>query len=204
MGFPLHDTLGPRVTTASTSVRQCLAIRDHPEKPIFGPEDAIRDPAYSPTVKASRSIAKAVSWRVVGTLDTLLLSWAVITYIGPLLGRAAESGSENLKTAGYIALTEIGTKITLFFLHERAWARTKWGVGTEDGDRVVSHARTATKTATWRTLASADTVLLALIFTGNIGTAVSIGGIEIFTKLLLYFLHERAWVRIKFGIELQS
>ena len=185
-------------------MRQSLNIRDHPEKPIFGPEDAIRDPAYSPTIKPSRSIAKAVSWRVVGTLDTLLLSWAVITYLGPVLGRAAESGSDNLKTAGYIALTEIGTKIGFFFLHERAWARATWGVRMEVGGRVESHGRTATKTATWRTIASVDTVLLALIFTGNIGTAVSIGGIEIFTKLLLYFLHERVWVRIQFGIELQS
>ena len=185
-------------------MRQCLTMRDHSEKPIFGPEDAIREPVYSPTIKPSRSIAKAVSWRVVGTMDTLLLSWAVITYLGPILGRTAESGTDNLKTAGYIALTEIGTKIVLFFLHERAWTRATWGVRMEDGDRVESHFRTATKTATWRTIASVDTVVLALIFTGNIGTAVSIGGIEIFTKLLLYFLHERVWVRVRFGIELQS
>ena len=185
-------------------MQESIVMRDHPEKPIFGPEDAIRDPAYSPTIKPSRSIAKAVSWRVVGTVDTLLLSWAVITYLGPILGRTAESGGDNVKTAGYIALTEVGTKLVLFFSHERAWARAKWGVRIEEGNRVESHARTATKTATWRSIASTDTVVLALIFTGNIGTAISIGGIEIFTKLFLYFLHERAWVRIRFGIELQG
>lgn len=179
-------------------------MKDHAEKPIFGPEDAIHDPPYSPRIKPARSVAKALSWRIVGTIDTLLLSWAVITYLGPLLGRTAESSGDNLKTAGYIALTEVGTKILLFFLHERAWARAGWGVRIKDGSRVETHGRTATKTATWRVIASTDTFVLALIFTGNVATAVSIGGIEIFTKLFLYFLHERAWVRIRFGIEPQS
>ena len=100
-----------------------------------------------------------------------------------------------------IALTEVGTKLTLYFLHERAWARARWGVRVEDGTRRETHTRTATKTATWRTIASVDTFLLALIFTRNVGTALSIGGIEIFTKLLLYFVHERIWVRLRFGIE---
>jgi uncharacterized membrane protein len=178
-------------------------MHDHPEKPIFGPEDATRDPDYSPTIRPWRSLAKAISWRVIGTIDTLLLSWSVITYLGPILGRAAESGSDNLKTAGYIALTEIGTKLVLYFFHERAWARARWGVEFEDGMRRETHGRTATKTATWRTIASIDTFLLALFFTGNVGTALSIGGIEIFTKLLLYFVHERIWVRIPFGLEHQ-
>jgi uncharacterized membrane protein len=74
-------------------------------------------------------------------------------------------------------------------------------VQVKDGSRVETRSRTATKTATWRTIASLDTFMLALLFTGNVGTAVSIGGIEIFTKLFLYFLHERIWVRIRFGIE---
>ncbi len=179
-------------------------MHDHPEKPIFGPEDATRDPDYSPTIRPWRSVAKALSWRVVGTIDTLLLSWAVITYLGPILGRAAKSGNDSLKIAGYIALTEVGTKLMLYFLHERAWARVRWGVALEDGMRSVTHVRTATKTATWRTIASIDTLVLALIFTGNVGTALSIGGLEIFTKLMLYFVHERIWIRIPLGLDLSE
>jgi hypothetical protein len=38
-----------------------------------------------PKVSAKRSAAKAVSWRIIGTFDTLVLSWLVITYLGPLL-----------------------------------------------------------------------------------------------------------------------
>lgn len=185
-------------------MRYLPIVKDHPEKPIFGPEDATRNPVYPPAIKPWRSIAKAISWRVVGTIDTLLLSWVVITYLGPALGRVAVSSGETLKTAGYIASTEIVTKIVLYFLHERAWVRATWGVSVEDGLRRDSHRRTVTKTATWRAIASSDTFFLALIFTGNVGTALSIGGFEIFTKLFLYFLHERAWVRIPFGIETQN
>jgi len=60
-------------------------MREQPEKPIFGPEDSRLDPKNPPEVKAWRSVAKAVSWRVVGTIDTLILSWLIITYLGPCL-----------------------------------------------------------------------------------------------------------------------
>lgn len=154
-----------------------------------------------PTVTPRRSLAKALSWRVVGSLDTLLLSWLVITFLGPLLGRASESGSDNLRVAGYIALSEVATKLVLFFVHERVWARVRWGEEMTDGGRRESHARTGVKTATWRTTASLDTFLLALLFTRNIGTAFSIGTLEVFTKLFLYYLHERVWLRISFGLD---
>ncbi len=44
-----------------------------------------------------------------------------------------------------------------------------------------------------------DTIVIAFVLTGEIKTAVSIGGIEIFTKMFLYFLHERIWNMIKWG-----
>ncbi|MGB0505860.1 MAG: DUF2061 domain-containing protein [Pikeienuella sp.] len=174
-----------------------------PEKPIFGPEDPRLDPPNPPDVKPWRSLAKAVSWRVVGTLDTLLLSWVIITFLGPLLGlNEGASHGDNLQTATYIALTEVATKMVIYFLHERAWARVKWDVGvTEEGHRREGPRRSGVKTGTWRVLASLDTFLLALLFTGNVGTAISIGGFEIITKLVLYYFHERAWSRVKFGLE---
>ena len=43
-------------------------------------------------------------------------------------------------------------------------------------------------------------MVLGLIFTGNLATAISIGGFEVFTKLALYFFHERSWARIRWGI----
>jgi len=34
----------------------------------------------------------------------------------------------------------------------------------------------------------------------NLATAISIGGFEVITKLVLYFFHERYWARIRWGI----
>jgi hypothetical protein len=39
-----------------------------------------------PKVSSKRSAAKAVSWRIIGMFDTLVLSWPVITFVGPLFG----------------------------------------------------------------------------------------------------------------------
>ncbi len=56
-----------------------------------------------------------------------------------------------------------------------------------------TRARSITKGVTWRILATTDTTLLAYIFTGSIATALSIGGLEIVTKFILYYGHERLW-----------
>lgn len=76
-------------------------------------------------------MAMAMSWRVVGTLDTLILSYVIICYLGPVFGFGEElSGSDILETASYIALTEVVTKTVLYFTHERLWARVRWGVSS--------------------------------------------------------------------------
>ena len=67
----------------------------------------------------SRSLVKAVSWRVLGSIDTFLLSWLF-------------TGSP--KAAGAIATTEVLTKMVLYYLHERAWASVKWGVRPHPDD----------------------------------------------------------------------
>ena len=59
--------------------------------------------------------------------------------------------------------------------------------------------RSVVKTISWRTIGTIDTIVISWIVVGNINFAVTIGGIELFTKMLLYFLHERAWNKINFG-----
>lgn len=44
-----------------------------------------------------------------------------------------------------------------------------------------------------------DTMVIAFIITGKIKWALSIGFVELFTKLFLYYLHERIWNRVSFG-----
>jgi uncharacterized membrane protein len=56
------------------------------------------------------------------------------------------------------------------------------------------------KTITWRIVGTIDTILLSYFITGNIGTGLKIGGVELVTKMILYYLHERIWykyVRLK-------
>ena len=64
-----------------------------------------------------------------------------------------------------------------------------------------NHLRSLVKGASWRIVGTIDTIILSLIFTGNIGTALKIGSVELFTKIFLFYLHERIWFKIGFGRE---
>ncbi len=183
----------------AATLSHILSMREHPEDPVFGQETQKLAPTNPPRVKIWRSVAKAISWRTVGTIDTLILSYLLITYLGPYFGMENDSG-EALEAASYIAITEVVTKMVFYFLHERFWVWLSWGVSMANGKRKESYARSTTKTATWRTIASVDTMVLAWFFTGSIATAISIGGLEVFTKLILYFFHERIWSTLSFGI----
>jgi uncharacterized membrane protein len=59
-----------------------------------------------------RSVAKAISWRATGTVDTFVLSFLI---------------TGSVKFAGSTAATEVITKIALFYGHERVWATMRWG-----------------------------------------------------------------------------
>jgi len=59
--------------------------------------------------------------------------------------------------------------------------------------------RSLAKAVSWRATGTLDTVLVSFLVTGRIKLAVSIGAIELFTKVCLYYLHERIWNKISFG-----
>ena len=59
--------------------------------------------------------------------------------------------------------------------------------------------RSIVKTISWRTVGTIDTIIISWIVVGDINFAVTIGGIELFTKMALYFFHERAWNKSNFG-----
>jgi len=59
--------------------------------------------------------------------------------------------------------------------------------------------RSIAKSVSWRTIGTIDTIIISFIITGKPGLALSIGGVEVFTKMALYYLHERTWNKIKFG-----
>jgi uncharacterized membrane protein len=62
-----------------------------------------------------------------------------------------------------------------------------------------THSRSFLKALSWRATGTIDTMIISLVITGSIKAAAAIGGTEIVTKSVLYYLHERAWLRIPFG-----
>ncbi|WP_324172900.1 DUF2061 domain-containing protein [Sulfurimonas sp.] len=60
--------------------------------------------------------------------------------------------------------------------------------------------RSIVKTISWRALGTMDTMIISYFITGNLKMAASIGAIELFTKMGLYYFHERAWSKSSFGI----
>jgi uncharacterized membrane protein len=59
--------------------------------------------------------------------------------------------------------------------------------------------RSLAKTVSWRVVGTIATVIISYIITGTLALAFSIGIIELISKLVLYFFHERAWNKIKWG-----
>ena len=62
-----------------------------------------------------------------------------------------------------------------------------------------SPMRSALKGFTWRLVATFTTVVIAYCITGEQAQALQIGAIEFVAKLVVYYFHERAWVRVPFG-----
>ncbi len=60
-------------------------------------------------------------------------------------------------------------------------------------------SRSIYKAISWRTLATMTTAIIVFIFTGAITLAITIGFLEVFAKMGLYFFHERLWQKISFG-----
>lgn len=62
-----------------------------------------------------------------------------------------------------------------------------------------SHLRSFAKAISWRVTGTVDTMVLSYLITGSVKLAAAIGGTEVITKSVLYYLHERAWGRVPFG-----
>ncbi|HZW62698.1 MAG TPA: DUF2061 domain-containing protein [Flavobacteriaceae bacterium] len=124
-----------------------------------------------------RHIAKAITWRAIGTLDTIVISWII---------------SGNPFTGLKIGFAEMITKMGLYYVHERIWFKTRFH---------NSNKRHVLKTITWRMLGTLDTMVLAWIITGNPLTGLKIGFAEIVTKMVLYYFHEKIWYKLDYGLK---
>jgi len=76
---------------------------------------------YQPKDSPFRSIVKAISWRLIATLTTFLITFIIFkrytdkTYI------------EAFETASFVAFFEIFAKLLFYYLHERVWVNIQWG-----------------------------------------------------------------------------
>ena len=108
----------------------------------------------------------------------MLLSWFITG--NPVLGMQ-------------IGLAEVMTKMVLYYLHERVWFRL-------NVDKETTNWRHIAKTVSWRTVGTIDTMVLAWIISGDPMIGLKVGLVEVITKMLLYYLHEKVWYRSNYGL----
>lgn len=70
-----------------------------------------------------RHIAKTLTWRVIATGTTFILSYLFFRH-----------DAQAIELASGVAFTEFFLKMILYYLHERAWYRTKFGIAPRDNE----------------------------------------------------------------------
>lgn len=130
-----------------------------------------------------RSLLKGISWRVIATSDTIL----VVLLITCLTGNCS---IENAIKIGFI---EFVIKFLAYYLHERIWQKILI-------DRKVTKKETLQKSISWRIIATSMTFLISgSVLNAHDEMALYIALTELFTKLALYYLHERLWLKLPLG-----
>ena len=130
------------------------------------------------TLKISkRHVVKSLSWRFIGSLDTLLFAWLV---------------TGNFSDGLNVSLVTTITKLVWYYIHEQLWFKSSMA---------NSNKRHIIKTFSWRFVGSLDTIIFGWIITGNPFVGLKIGLFETVSKMLLYFCHEKLWYKINFGLD---
>ena len=130
-----------------------------------------------------RSLLKSFSWRIIAISDTILTVLLITCVFGDC----------SLKNALTIGFLEFLIKLVAYFVHERIWLSIQF-------EKRFGVTRTIYKTLSWRVLATVVTFIIAgEILNTKDNTALYIAGIEVFTKSLLYYMHERLWLTLPLG-----
>jgi uncharacterized membrane protein len=59
--------------------------------------------------------------------------------------------------------------------------------------------RSFAKAVSWRAVGTIDTFIISFIVTGKVSLAGTIAAVEVATKIMIYYLHERVWAVIPWG-----
>ena len=65
----------------------------------------------------------------------------------------------------------------------------------------INRSRHLLKTFTWRVVGTLDTIALGWLVSGDPTVGLTIGSLEVVTKMILYYAHERVWYKIDFGVK---
>lgn len=125
-------------------------------------------------------------------LVALVITWIVL-------------GTPHFKESGWVMLIETPLKLGIYYIHERAW-QLIWR------DHQVTNRDILLKTISWRIFATIMTFFIVYFIFNRENThieasdgekmaviALAIPIIELVTKTVLYFFHEKLWLRVKLG-----
>ena len=126
---------------------------------------------------SKRHLAKSISWRLIGTIDTFIFVWLI---------------TGDLNDGLNLSLITTITKLVWYYIHERLWIKSS--IKNPNKRHII-------KTFSWRAVGTIDTIFFGWILTGNPLTGLKIGSAETISKMILYFGHEKLWYRINFGLD---
>jgi len=120
---------------------------------------------------------------------------------------AFDSYAENRETGSFIVIDRMTNNTVGMGLildaggDPRAARRPPWfRVARRNARSRERSWRSLAKAASWRSVGTIDTLVLAYIFTGSAAISFAIGSMEVATKTVLYYLHERTWARVRAGV----
>ncbi len=132
-----------------------------------------------------RSLLKGISWRLIAMLDTFLIA-LIVTWI--------VYGVPEMEKSLWIMIIETPLKFIAYYLHERLWQYFWKNKNIQNKD--ILH-----KTISWRIVATSMTFLISgkVLGKGAEGVALIIAITELISKTILYYFHEKFWLRITRG-----
>jgi uncharacterized membrane protein len=130
-----------------------------------------------------RSVLKGVSWRIIATLDTVL----VVLFITCLFEEC------SLEDALKIGASEFLIKLVIFYFHERVWLNSLKKQATTNKEIIF-------KSISWRLIATTTTFIISgIVLNAFNEIALYIALTELFTKFALYYVHEKLWLKLPLG-----
>ena len=131
-----------------------------------------------------RSIVKGISWRIIATTDTFLVVFIITCVLD-------QCSVENALKIGFI---EFFLKLLIYYAHERAWLQLIKSF-------IFSKQQSLLKTISWRLVATTTTFLISGAVLNEFNEiALFIALLELISKFILYYTHERIWIKIPLGL----